>query len=79
MGQYALMVVGMVIGGVAVAGIWGITGYVKSRALRQKNERSEQLITSVEEKWVDVENFVRLFRSGRLNTTVFRNSLDEKI
>jgi hypothetical protein len=79
MGQYALLVAGLVIGGITGAGLWALIGFIKGRAARQRNERGEQIIASVEEKWVDAENLVRSYRSGRLNMDAFRESLDEKI
>ena len=79
MGEYTLMLAGIVIGGIVVAGIWGITGSIKSRASRRKNERCERIIASVEEKLIDAESIVRSYRSGRLNMTAFRDALEEKI
>jgi hypothetical protein len=79
MGQYVLLLAGVAIGGIIAAGIGAFAEHVKNRAIREKSEWREKIIASVEEKWVDVENLVRLYRSGRLNSPAFRESMEEKI
>jgi hypothetical protein len=53
--------------------------FFRRRALHRRNARRDRIITSVQEKWTDVDSILASYRAERISTEVFRSSILEKI
>lgn len=80
MDDYLILVAGAAAAGAAIMfGIMVFAGYLRRRSLRRKNEQRERVMTSVEEKWTDVDSLVAGYRLGRIAGDDFRKGLADKI
>ena len=79
MEEFVTLGVGVVSGSVAVLAVWGIVSFARRRSLHRRNEKRERIITSIEEKWTDVDSIIASYRTGRITTDDFRSSLSDKV
>ncbi|MBN1131392.1 MAG: hypothetical protein JXA71_20570 [Chitinispirillaceae bacterium] len=63
----------------AALAISAIIVLIRRRALHRRNARRDRIVTSVQEKWTDVDSILASYRAERISTEEFRNSLLEKI
>jgi hypothetical protein len=70
---------GFVAGCIFVLLIWGLTMLISSKARQKKSARKDEIISSIENKWADVDNIIQSYRQGRLLENVFRDELAQKL
>jgi hypothetical protein len=67
------------VGGGTALSVIAVIVLFRRRALYRRNARRDRIVTSVQEKWTDVDSILVSYRSGRISTEEFRSSLLEKI
>jgi hypothetical protein len=66
-------------GAVAAFVIMTMVIFFRWRAQRRRNARRDRIITSVQEKWTDVDSILLSYRAGQISADDFRNALSEKL
>ncbi|MBN1129896.1 MAG: hypothetical protein JXA71_12965 [Chitinispirillaceae bacterium] len=70
---------GFIAGCIFVLLVWGLTALIGSKARQKKSARKDEIISSIENKWIDVDGIIQSYRQGRLLENVFRNELARKL
>ena len=73
-----VFVAGMILGGLTAFCIGSIIGFVRNRAVRQRNDKRDQIITSVGEAFAEVDSIIAIYRTGRMKIDALQTSLAEK-
>jgi len=66
-------------GAVVALVVTGLFDFLRRRASRLQHEKSNRIMTSVEEKWTDVDSIIASYRISRITAEEFQSSLMDKI
>ena len=59
--------------------IIALVALLRRKTAQRRNARRDRIITSVQEKWTDVDSILVSYRTGKISADAFRNALSEKV
>ncbi|MBN1129225.1 MAG: hypothetical protein JXA71_09580 [Chitinispirillaceae bacterium] len=79
MSHVLALVPGFIVGCMTVLLAWGICALISGKMRQKKLARKEEIISSIETRWTDVDSIVSSYRQGRLSRDAFKNELAQKL
>jgi hypothetical protein len=79
MGHLTALLPGFVLGCIVVFTAWGISALIVTSSRRKTDARNDELVTSIESKWTEIDSVITSFKTGKITESAFKKGVIEKV